>query len=158
MVYKRYPYIHRYYYYPAAKPPQEKSTNQENKLPKDIPETLEDVTGAKNLLGEKQPHNMKSAENTKSTENMKLAGNIKSIAEEIPMPNEKEDGKTPETFPVTGVRTSSLRRKSSSFPLVKYILNRINFEDLLIIAIILILLHEEKRDDMLLIALAYLLL
>ena len=158
MVYKRYPYIHRYYYYPAAKPPQEKSTNQENKLPKDIPETLEDVTGAKNLLGEKQPHNMKSAENTKSTENMKLAGNIKSIAEEIPMPNEKEDGKIPEASSAPGVRTSTVRYKYSNFPLAKSILNKINFEDILILALILILMHEEKKDDMLIIALVYLLL
>jgi len=126
MVYKRYPYIHRNYYYPAPKPPQEKSINQEDKSHKDIP-------------GEKNPE-------------------ISKLAEEIPMPNEKEDGKIPEASSAPGVRTSTVRYKYSNFPLAKSILNKINFEDILILALILILMHEEKKDDMLIIALVYLLL
>lgn len=126
MVYKRYPYIHRNYFYPTPGPSRSKNSSKGDKEHKDIP-------------GVKDPENIK-------------------LAEEIPMPNEREDIKIPEAPSASGFQTSITRHKQSSFPLARFFQGRINFEDILIIAIIFILMHEEKRDDMLLIALVYLLL
>jgi hypothetical protein len=126
MVYKRYPYLHRNYYYPTPKSARSKNSSQEDKSQKDV--TRE-----------------------------KVSDNIKLI-EEIPMPNETEDIKSPEVPSTPGFRTAMTEYGHSNFPLARLFPHKINFEDILIIAIIFILMREEKRDDMLLIALVYLLL
>lgn len=126
MVYKRYPYLHRNYYYPTPRAPREKSTSQ-------------------------------SGNTDEVNQSDKDSENIKPV-EEIPMPNEEEDIKIPEASSASGLRTPFSGHKHSGFSLSKLFSKKIDLEDILIIAIILIIMHEGKRDDMLLIALIYLLL
>ena len=125
MVYRRYPYLHRNYYYSEPKPPREKNTEQ--------------VNDNKDILEEKGSKNIK-------------------LAEDIPMPNEKENIRNPEASFTPGFKTSIIGQRNSKFSLSSILPENLNFEDILILGIIFILLYEGKKDDMLLVVLIYLLI